>query len=59
METAEGIRSVRPDAEILYYPDTEALLEALPEALQPGGSVLVKASHFMGFDRIVRKLEKS
>ena len=55
----EGIRSVRPDAEVLHFPDTEALMEALPEALQPGGSILVKASHFMGFDRIVRELEKS
>ena len=54
-ETAEGIRGVRPDAKILHFPDTETLLKALPENLERGGSILVKASHFMGFDRVVNK----
>ncbi len=58
LETAEGIRGERPDAKILHLPDTEALLKALPENLEPGGSILVKASHFMGFERVVRELQK-
>ena len=33
------------------------LLEKLPELLSKGDSILVKASHFMQFDKIVKVLE--
>ena len=55
---AEGIRSVRPDADIVWFPTVP---EAVPEITAKVGSgdvVLVKASHFMQFDRIVDALTK-
>ena len=36
----------------------EALEEALLEYRRPGDTILVKASHFMGFSEIVKKLEQ-
>ena len=35
-----------------------ALEEALLEYRRPGDTILVKASHFMGFSEIVKKLEQ-
>ena len=36
-----------------HFESREALIAALPSILRKGDCVLVKASHFMGFDRIV------
>ena len=41
-----------------HFSDTDALLAALPGLLQPGDSVLIKASHGMGYTKIVEALEK-
>ena len=45
------------DVEIRYYPNKELLLKALSdetkEILKPGDTILVKASHGMGFSEIV------
>ncbi|MCD7749995.1 MAG: UDP-N-acetylmuramoyl-tripeptide--D-alanyl-D-alanine ligase [Oscillospiraceae bacterium] len=41
-----------------WYADTASLLEALPELLQKGDAVLVKASHVMGFEAVVAAAEK-
>lgn len=41
-----------------HFADTDALLAALPELLHPGDSVLIKASHGMGYAKIVEALEK-
>jgi UDP-N-acetylmuramoyl-tripeptide--D-alanyl-D-alanine ligase len=41
---------------ILYFPTKEALLPELPELLEEGDTILVKASHFMGFSEIVKFL---
>ena len=41
-----------------HFADTDALLAALPGLLQPGDSVLIKASHGMGYAKIVEALEK-
>ncbi len=49
--TAEGA-----GGDALWYPDTESLLQALPELVRPGDSVLVKASHAMNFEEVVRAL---
>ena len=40
----------------VWYPDTETLIAALPEHIRPGDTVLVKASHAMGFDAVVEAL---
>lgn len=53
---AEGIRSVRPDADILLFGTVEEAIPAITAAVRPGDVVLVKASHFMQFDRIVAAL---
>lgn len=39
-----------------WYPDAEAFLQKAETELKPGDTVLVKASHFMGFTRIVNAL---
>lgn len=40
----------------LWFPDTASLIEELPRFLREGDAVLVKASHAMGFDAVVRAL---
>ena len=49
--------------EIRYYPNKELLITALSdktkEILKPGDTILVKASHGMGFSEIVEYLENS
>ena len=42
----------------VWYPDTEALIASLPVHIRPGDTVLVKASHAMGFDAVVEALGK-
>ena len=56
---AAGIRKTCPDAEIRSYPDTEALLSEVAQLIGNEGNVLVKASHFMGFEKVVEKLRES
>lgn len=55
----EGAR-VHEDVEIRYYPNRELLMAALAdtgkEILKADDSILIKASHGMGFDEIVRFL---
>ncbi len=41
-----------------WFTDADELISALPEAILPGDAVLVKASHAMGFDRVVEALVK-
>ena len=40
-----------------WFPDRESLIAALPELIEPGDTVLVKASHSMQFEKIVAALE--
>ena len=42
-----------------WFPDTEALITALPDLVRPGDAVLVKASHAMGFENVVKALESN
>ena len=44
-------------AESMYFETKEALIGKLPEIIQPGDSVLVKASLRMAFDKIVEALQ--
>ena len=52
----DGIRSEKPDAQIHSFETVEDLLGELLSLIPNGDTVLVKASHFMGFDRIVEAL---
>ena len=45
-------------SEIHYYPAKEDLLRELQDIIKPGDTVLVKASHGMGFAEIVEKLKQ-
>ena len=44
--------------EVLQVPTLDALLTCLPSLIEPDDTVLVKASHFMHFEKVVEKLEK-
>ena len=41
---------------LVYFPDRESLLQELESLLLPGDTVLIKASHGMGFERVVERL---
>ena len=57
-EIAEEARRVSPETRVYVEPDKEVLEEALLEYRRPGDTILVKASHSMGFSEIVKKLEQ-
>ena len=44
--------------EVLYFADKEILMEQLPQILKQGDTVLVKASHFMEFGKLVERLSE-
>ena len=43
---------------MVHLKSLEELLEELPELLCEGDTVLVKASHFMHFEKVVDALQK-
>ncbi|NLO09686.1 MAG: UDP-N-acetylmuramoyl-tripeptide--D-alanyl-D-alanine ligase [Clostridiales bacterium] len=57
----EGAMELLSDtSKVLFHFDTrDELIKALPDLLKNGDTILVKASHFMGFDNIVNLLGKS
>lgn len=55
-ELAEAARKSGGVKEVHYYPEKEALMKELLAIRKEGDSILVKASHFMGFAEIVKAL---
>lgn len=55
---AEGIREKNPEKEVREFETREALLEELPAILQEKDTILVKASHFMQFEKVVAYLQR-
>lgn len=55
---AEAARHAAPAKTILHFATKEEMLKELPKLLQEGDTVLVKASHFMGFEDVVKELER-
>lgn len=53
---AEAARHAAPSKEVWHFDTKEEFLEHFPEILEDGDTVLVKASHFMEFDKIVKEL---
>ena len=53
---AEGIASTNPQKQVICLDHLEELLQKLPELVQQGDTVLVKASHFMQFEKVVKEL---
>lgn len=54
---AEKAKETNPDLEVIYEPDRESLLAHLASYVKDGDTILVKASHFMKFDEVVKALE--
>ena len=54
----EASRSIADGAgdSACWFPDADALIKALPVFIRPGDTILVKASHAMGFDAVVEAL---
>ena len=57
-EIAKAVRACSSETEVHDYEDKADLIKDLVKEVQSGDTVLVKASHFMGFPEIVRKLTK-
>ena len=53
---AEGAREANPELEICWYPGRDRLMVELKRLLKPQDTILIKASHYMGFDKIVNML---
>lgn len=51
-----AVRYASRHQEVLYFKDRESLLKALPKALPAGSTVLLKASHGMGFAQVLEYL---
>lgn len=56
-DMAEAARTVSSKTQVEHYANKEDLMKELPELLEKGDTVLVKASHFMEFGEIVEKLK--
>ena len=52
----EAAKKAAPDALCLHFEDPDAFLQKSSQILKPGDAVLIKASHYMGFARIVSAL---
>ena len=52
----EVLKETSTEKKVLYFENREALESALDELILPGDSILVKASQFMQFEKIVKKL---
>ena len=55
---ADGIAAVNPRMQVICLNNLEELLQKLPELVQDGDTVLVKASHFMQFEKVVKELSE-
>lgn len=56
-EYAKAAKTANPEGEVYYYPEREAMTDALLSYVREGDSVLVKASHFMEFPKVVEALK--
>lgn len=57
-EYANAAREQNPDCEVHHFGTREDMTEELLAYVRPGDNILVKASHFMGFDKVVEALQK-
>lgn len=55
-DMAEAARLAAPTKDIVHFAKKEGLMEALPEMIRDGDTILVKASHFMEFEKVVEML---
>lgn len=55
---AEKAAAVNPELKVIYEPDRDTLLKHLDVYVQKGDTILVKASHFMKFEEVVKHLQE-
>ena len=53
---ADGILAEYPNADVVCYDSLQEILHDLDRQLQKGDTILVKASHFMHFEKLVEQL---
>ena len=53
---ADAVKNVSPETEVYHFVTKEALIEELKGQIREGDTILVKASHFMDFPKIVKEL---
>lgn len=58
LHIAEAAKKENPDFTVYYEKTRESLLEHLNDYVQKGDTILVKASHFMKFEEVVKALEE-
>jgi UDP-N-acetylmuramoyl-tripeptide--D-alanyl-D-alanine ligase len=51
-----AISLLNNESRVLYFETQDQLIKSLPELLVKGDTILVKASHFMGFEKVVNEL---
>lgn len=56
-EIYRGAKSENPQIEAYLFASKEDLIGKLPQLLQDGDSILVKASHFMNFNQIIEAIQ--
>lgn len=56
---ADAAKAANPDCEVYYFEQKEPMMEKLLAYVKPGDNVLVKASHFMDFPKVVEALTKT
>ena len=55
---AKAARETNPQMEVIHKQTLEEAIDSLPQYLKQGDTILVKASHFMHFEKIVEVLTK-
>ena len=55
-QLAGEAKAANPELEVKHFKDRDEMTEQLPKLLQSGDTILVKASHFMQFEKIVELL---
>ncbi len=58
MRGVEEHISADAECQVFYFPQKEAMIQELLSYVQPGDSILIKASHFMDFPKVVEALTK-
>ena len=55
-DMADAAGEVNSKTQVRHFANKEALIQELPNILEKGDTVLVKASHFMEFGEIVQEI---
>jgi len=57
-EYKNGVEAVGTDCEVYHFANRDEMIAALLEYVKPGDNILIKASHFMDFPKVVEALTK-